>query len=153
MTSDEPPKTYRTLRGYLEGEEPAEENYFHHSATLRIHGDNVPFEELSQRLGVQPTHIHRRGVKRQSGVPWRDDAWHFQPPLAETEPLGRHLEALWSVVRPHVDYLKGLKQTCRVDVFCGYRSNCDLAGLEIPHHCLEMFMALEIPLGVSVIIA
>jgi hypothetical protein len=154
MADHDQPKTFRTLRGFLNGEEPDEANYFHFSATLRVHGNDVPFEEISQRLGVQPTHLHRKGEQRGPRSPgYRDDAWHFEPALPETEPLERHLEALWLVVRPAVDYLRGLKHRFKLDVFCGYRSNCDTAGFEVSHKCLELFTALEVPFGVSVIVA
>src|SRR5262245_35287563 len=49
------------LEGFLDGEEADEANYFHFMATLRIHGEGVPFEEISQRFGVQATHLHRKG--------------------------------------------------------------------------------------------
>lgn len=154
MTHSDEPKMFRTLRGFLNGEEPDEANYFCFSTTMRIHGNDMPFEEISCRLGVQPTNLHRKGERRGPRSPvYRDDAWHFQPSLPETEPLERHIEALWEVVRPHVEYLKGLKQRFKVDVFCGYRSNCDTAGFEVSHECLELFTALEVPFGVSVIIA
>lgn len=154
MTDEDEPKMFHTLRGFLNGEEPDEANYFRFSATLRIHGDDVPFEQISQWLGVQPTNLHRKGERRGSKSPaYRDDAWHFQPSVPETEPLEHHIEALWQVVRPAVDYLKALKQRLEVDVFCGYRSNCDTAGFEVSHKCLELFTVLEVPFGVSVIIA
>lgn len=152
--ADNEEKAFRTLQGFLNGEEPDEANYFHFSATLRIHGENLPFEEISQRLGVQPTNLHRKGERRGSRSPaYGDDAWHYQPPVPETEPLERHLEALWQVVKPALEYLKALKQRFKVDVFCGYRSNCDYAGFEVSHRCLELFTALEVPFGVSVIVA
>ncbi len=152
MTDDES-KTFRTLRGFLNGEEPDEANYFCFCATLRIHGDDVPFEEISARLGVQPTHIHRKGERRKPRSPgYRDDAWHFCPSLPEIEPLEHHINALWQVVRPHVEYLRALKQRFKVDVFCGYRSNCDHAGFEVSHKCLVLFTTLEVPFGVSVIV-
>jgi hypothetical protein len=146
--------SFRTLRGFLSGEEPDEENRFRFSVTLRIFGEGVPFEEISQRLGVLPTHLHRKGERRGPNSPsYRDDAWHFQPTIPETEPLGRHLDALWVVVAPQLDYLKSLKQRYMLNVFCGYRSNCDTAGFEVPHESLKLFMALEVPFGVSVIVA
>jgi hypothetical protein len=154
MTRPDERQTFRTLRGFLCGEEPDEENRFHFSVTLRIFGDNVPYEEISRRLGVQPTHQHRKGERRGPNSPrYRDDAWHFQPAIPETEPLGAHLDALWAVVEPQLDFLKLLKQSCRLDVFCGYRSNCDAAGFEVPHESLKLFAALEGPFGVSVVIA
>lgn len=154
MEDAEQPKMYRTLRGFLSGDESDEANYFRFSVTLRIHGDCIPFEEISKRLSVEPTHLHRKGELRGARSPaWKDDAWHFEPALPETEALECHIEALWQVVRPHVEYLKALKQRFKVDVFCGYRSNCDTAGFEVSHKCLELFTALEVPFGVSVIIA
>lgn len=154
MPDFEQPKSFRTLRGFLSGEEPDGPNYFHFSATLRIHGDGLPFEEISRRLGVQPTDLHHKGDRRGPRSPaYKDDAWHFQPSLDETEPLERHIEALWRVVLPSIDYLKVLKQRFKIDVFCGYRSNCDHAGFEVSYKCLELFTALEVPFGVSVIVA
>jgi hypothetical protein len=147
-------QSFRTLRGFLDGREPDGPNYFKFSATLRVHGDAVPFEQIEQTLGVVPTNSHRKGERRVPRSPeYRDDAWHYQPPVPESEPLARHIEALWEVVRPAVGFLKGLKPRCKVDVFCGYRSNCDTAGFEVPYTCLELFAALEVPFGVSVIIA
>jgi len=154
MTDSADERSFRTLRGFLDGDEPPDEDYFCYCAVLRIHGHNVPFDEISQRLGVQPTLVRRQGERRRPRSPaYRDDAWQYKPAVPETEPLERHLELLWLVVRPQVDYLKALKRLYRVDVFCGYRSNCDQAGFEVPHQCLELFIALEIPFGVSVIIA
>jgi hypothetical protein len=154
MEGSEKPNMFRTLRGLIDGHEPAEPNYFKFSAALRIHGESVPFEEIEQALRVAPTHIHRKGELRGPRSPaYRDDAWHYEPPVPQSDPLASHLDELWSVVRPAVEYLKGLKSHCKVDVLCGYRSNCDTAGFEVPHTSLELFAALEVPFGVSVVIA
>jgi hypothetical protein len=45
-----------------------------------------------------------------------------------------------------------LKQSATVDVFCGYRSNCDHAGIEVPWQSLEIFREVQIPFGVSIIV-
>src|SRR5262245_31037651 len=101
MADAEELKMFRTLRGFIDGQEPDEATYFHFSVTLRIHGDDVPFDEITQRLGVQPTRLHRKGERRGATSPaYRDDAWHFEPSLSETETLELHIEALWQVVRP-----------------------------------------------------
>lgn len=154
MDEQDKPKAFRTLRGFLAGHEPDEEDYFCSCATLRIHGVGVPFDEISSRLGVQPTRLHRVGERKRSRseAVYRDDAWHYRPDVPETEPLDRHVEALWRVVRPHVDYLKALKRNHMVDVFCGFRSNNDHAGVHVSHQFLEMFIALEVPFGLSIIV-
>ncbi|MGA2985951.1 MAG: DUF4279 domain-containing protein [Terriglobia bacterium] len=152
-TDSHDPKKFRTLRGFINGEEADEANYFCFMASLRIFGDHIPFDEISQRLGVNPTNAHRKGERRDPRSPvYREDAWVFRPSLAETEPLERHVEALWQVVRPELKYLRALKQRFKVDVFCGYRSNCDHAGFEVPYKCLELFTALEVPFSISVIV-
>jgi hypothetical protein len=153
MNDSSNPRVFRTLRGAIRGEEPDEATYFAYSATLRIHGDGLPFEEISTQLAIEPTSVRRKGERRGPRSPlYLDDAWYFQPALPETAPLAQHIEALWKVVKPHVQYLRSLKQRYKVDVFCGYRSNCDHAGIEVPHTCLELFTALEVPFGVSIII-
>jgi hypothetical protein len=151
--SSDKPKQFRSLRGFLDGDEPDEPSYFKFSATLRIHGEQLSFAEIEQALGVVATHRHRKGERRGPRSPaYKDDAWHYQSPTPEAAPLANHLDELWRVVKPAANYLKELKQRCQIDVFCGYRSNCDTAGFEVPHTSLELFAALEIPFGVSVVI-
>jgi hypothetical protein len=154
MNHPSDPKVFRTLKGAMRGQESDEPTYFAFMVSLRIHGDGLPFEKISGQLGVQPTSVHRKGERREPRSPaYLDDAWHYQPALPESAPLEQHIDALWQVVKPHVEYLKSLKQRYKVDVFCGYRSNCDHAGIEVSHTCLEIFTALEVPFGLSIIIA
>ncbi len=147
-------KGFRTLKGFLDGDEPNEENYFAYSATLRIFGDIPDFDAISARLGIQPTNTHRKGdTAGWSSRAYLHDMWAYSPPLDEAEPLDKHIDFLWSQIKPHKDYLLELKNNLAVDVFLGYRSNCDHAGIEVPYASLEMFTELKIPFGVSIIIA
>jgi hypothetical protein len=146
-------KTYRTLRGFVEGEEPDEENYFAYSATLRIFGTIDNLDEITDHLGFEPTLIHRKGEKRgPQSPPLPHDMWSYQPPLDEEEALEKHIDVLWTKLKPHTAYLLQLKDALTVDVFLGYRTNCDMAGIEVPHTALEMFTALQIPFGLSIIV-
>jgi hypothetical protein len=147
-------KSFRTLRGFLNGDEPNEDTYFAYSATLRIFGVIPDLDAISKMLGLTPTQaLHKGDRVRPRSAPLKHDCWHYQPPVPETEHLEVHINALWSIIKPHRDYIKGLKSQASVDVFLGYRSNCDHAGIEVSHTCLEMFTELEIPFGVSIIIA
>ncbi|GBC60511.1 DUF4279 domain-containing protein [Desulfonema ishimotonii] len=78
--------------------------------------------------------------------------WSYKAPVPENEPLEKHIDALWHTIKSHKRYLLSLKKQFNVDVFLGYRSDCDCAGFKIPHNSLEMFIELEIPFEVSVII-
>lgn len=145
---------FRTLRGALSGDELAEENYFAYSASLRIFGDRLNFDEINQHLSLTPTHTHRNGDRRGPRSPsYKQDMWSYKPAIPEEQALSDHINALWTDIKHAATYLRSLKQVATVDVFLGYRSNVDHAGIEVPHTCLEMFITLEIPFGVSIIVA
>ena len=128
--------------------------YFCYSASLRIFGVIDDLDEISNKLGLRPTHSHRRGEPRSpsSPHPFEHDMWVYDAPVDEVEPLHIHIDALWNALRPHRDYLLLLKQSLTVDVFLGYRSNSDTAGVEIPYQSLEIFMQLRLSLGLSIIV-
>jgi len=146
-------KSFRTLRGSLSGEEPHEANYFAYSASLRISGSIPDLDEITRRLGVTPTSAHRRGDRRKpNSQPYEHDMWSYTAPVKETEPLHVHIDTLWNTFRARKPYLLQLKHDLTVDVFLGYRSNCDHAGVEVPHQSLEMFRELQVPFGLSIIV-
>ena len=78
--------------------------------------------------------------------------WSFTPPLDKSEPLENHIDTLWELIKPHKHYLLELKKSATVDVL-GYRSDCETAGIEVAHTSLEMFLELEIPFGISIVVA
>jgi len=127
------------------------EYYFAYSASLRIFGEGVEIDAISGALGLEPTHVHRKGDSRGKLSPYEHDMWSYSPALAEEEPLERHVDALWAALKPHKHYLLELKKRFTVDVFLGYRSNCETAGIEVPHTSLEMFTELQVPFGLSII--
>jgi Domain of unknown function (DUF4279) len=147
-------ESFRTLTGFVEGAEPDKPKYFAYSATLRIFADELDFDGIVRTLGIEPTSSHRKGDRRGPRSPsYKHDMWMLSPDLPEDSALAEHIDALWALIRDHADYLRELKSVATVDVFLGYRSNVDTAGVEIPHTCLEMFIQLEIPLGLSIIVA
>jgi hypothetical protein len=146
-------KCFRTLRGFLAGDEPDDEDYFAYSAALRIFGQIADLDEITRNMELSPTRAHRAGERRgERSPPFEQDMWHYQPPVPEEEPLEKHIDALWTAIRDKKLYLLGLKETLSVDVFLGYRSNHDHAGVEVPYTCLEMFTELKIPFGLSIIV-
>jgi hypothetical protein len=134
-----------------EGEEP----YFCFCATLRIFGDLGDLDAISRELSLHPTRNYRKGERKSPhrADVWPRDGWLYRAPVDENRPLEEHIMALWDQLRPHMAYLKALKATHEVDIFCGYRSNCGTAGFEVSHKCLGLFIELEVAFGVSVIIA
>ncbi len=129
-----------------------EKCYFAYSARLRVVGSELDFSAISAALNLQPTYIHRKGERGHSPTPWEHDMWSYDPPLDKSEPLHKHIDALWESIEPHKEYLLELKKQATVDVFLGYRSDCETAGVEVPHTSLQIFVELEIPFGLSIIV-
>jgi hypothetical protein len=110
-------------------------------------------DEISTRLNLKPTHSHRKGEKRDPrAAGYRNDMWSYTVPLDKSVPLHKHIDALWLALKPHKSYLLRLKESVSVDVFLGYRSNCDTTLIEVPHTSLEMFSELKIPFRISIIV-
>jgi hypothetical protein len=79
--------------------------------------------------------------------------WSYNAPVKKTEPLHVHIDTFWNTFRDRKEYLLQLKQNLTVDVFLGYQSNRGNEGLEVPHQSLEMFRELQVPFGLSIIVA
>jgi len=98
-------KPLRTLRGFIKGSEREEETYFSYSATLRISGEIPEMEEISSTLGLKSTHSHREAERRSKGAtPYRQDMWAYTPAVRKSEPLDKHIDVLWSLLKPHKRY-------------------------------------------------
>jgi hypothetical protein len=129
--------------------------YFNYSASIRIFGEIADLDAISARLGLQPTRVHRHGEgadHSSRGPDYQDDAWCYTAPIQEERPLDEHIQALWNCLEPHKEYLLELKRSLNVEVCCSYRTNHWGAGFQVSPKSLEMFTALQIPFGVSVII-
>lgn len=147
-------KSFRTLRGFIEGHETDEPAYFGYSAALRVFGDPLDLAEITRAMGLQPTELHRKGDRKgPRSPPYKHDMWTLSSGLSEERPLAEHIDKLWETIRYREAYLRQLKSVANVDIFLGYRSNVDTAGIEVPYTSLEMFVRLEVPFGVSIIIA
>jgi hypothetical protein len=143
-----------SLRGFLGGEDREEPPFFAYSATLRVFAERLDLDAVTLGMGMPPSSSHRRGERRGPRSPgFPHDMWMLDSGLDEDQPLGAHIDALWSRVRSRREFLMSLKEVATVDVFLGYRSNVDTAGVEVPHTCLEMFTSLQIPFGISIIVA
>jgi hypothetical protein len=79
--------------------------------------------------------------------------WMYEAPVDGAEPLHIHIDTLWATIRERKQYLLSLKRHRSVDIFLSYRSNSDTAGVEVPYQSLQMFLELQVPFGLSIIVA
>jgi hypothetical protein len=127
--------------------------YLRFGASLRILGDRLDFDEISRTLGLSWTHAHRKGDRRSPrSQPWPNDMWVYQPPVDGKRPLDEHILAVWDAVRPNIGYLRELKRKVRIDVLCVCRSNTSAASFKIDPRCLGLFVDLDVPFEISVLI-
>jgi hypothetical protein len=148
-------KSYKTLKGFVTDAEPdGLSPTFAHSATLRISSEeSLDFKELGETLGVTPTRTVRRGEQvGPRSPPAKGDVWTYQAPVEKERDLGEHIAALWHVLKPHQSFLRALKARAHVDVFLGYSSNIDHAGLRVSYRELELFTALELDFALNVVV-
>jgi hypothetical protein len=130
-----------------------DEVYFDYSATLRIAGNIGNIDEITRLLELNPTYSHKIGERHgPRSKPFPHDMWEYSPNIPKEQPLHEHINALWSAVKNKKNELLSFKEKYSVDIFLGYRSNSDMAGIEIPYESLEIFYELKIPFGISIII-
>ena len=130
--------------------------YFRHSACLRILDVGHLHDEISKKTGLTPTHLHRKGEYYGKKRPkkWKNDVWILDSPLPVSRGLTAHLVWLHKKLSPHKAYLRRLqRQGVKMDIYCGYRSNCDFAGFEIRPAAYGIFRDFSLPFGCCVIIA
>lgn len=131
----------------------SEDYYFCFTASLRIYGDIEDLDEITNAVGIMPTSSHLKGDRRsEMAKPYKQAMWAYEPNVPEEESLSRHLNALWAAIGENADAIKRLKEKYQVDIFCGYRSDCDHAGFSVDHASLTVFHKLEVPFEMSVIV-
>jgi hypothetical protein len=106
---------------------------------------------ITKELGVYPTYSHKKGDKKGKTI-HKQNAWMYESQIDENVHMDKHINDLWIKFQNKIEFLKGLKEKHQVDIFLGYRSNCDHAGIEIANENLKIFNALEIPFGLSIIV-
>lgn len=136
-----------------EGCSEEEPIYFCYLAIFRIFSDYIiDLNAITNFLGISPTLSYLKG-ELYYGKVVEDSMWSFEIDLDEETHLDFHIQSLWSILKPLKEKIIKLKEDFRVDVFCGYRTNSVTAGLLVAPSNLEMFMELDIPFQLSIIIA
>jgi len=133
------------------------EPYFAYSAGLRVMNAPHLHDEITRQTGINPTHSHKKEDIRHPKLineRWENDIWQLKSPLSKGAKLSEHLCWLKDKILPHSAYFKKLiKDGIEIDIFCGYRSDCDHAGLSVTPDALELFTVLGIKMELSIIIA
>lgn len=123
-------------------------------ASLRISGDDLIPDDISQRLGASPTRAQRKGEiipTRSSGGSRiaRFGLWHLD--AAETAPgdLDAQVAELLGRLNPDLSVWRALSSRFRVDLFCGWFMGERNEGAEIAAATLLALGERGIRLGID----
>ena len=121
------------------------------SVAFIIAGRVLNLQQITEMLKVQPTHTHRVGDPDMLGRPLQHDMWRLESGLSAAESLSEHLEALRAQLVPAYDYLKSLKATTEMYVYCGLNCDSDQCGFSLTPGAVRIASELDIDLEITVL--
>lgn len=123
------------------------------SVTLRIFGDALEPEKITQLLGSKPTKARRKGDIVPTKKYHRTAStglWLLSGNLPETQDIEEHLLALLALVTNDLNIWKSLTQTYEVDIFCGvFLETCN-RGFTLSPNIMKMLSERNIQIGFDI---
>ncbi|MBN2534379.1 MAG: DUF4279 domain-containing protein [Spirochaetales bacterium] len=132
------------------------EYYFNFSVSFRIMNAPEYHEKIKENTKIVATHVHKKGdiKSKTNNKRWENDIWILSSPLPKESQIDKHIEWLWQTIEPHIEFFFELKEkNVKMDIFCGYRTNCDNGGFNLDTKSIEILNKFKIPIGFSIIIA
>ena len=120
---------------------------FRYDASLRILGVGARHSEITEKTGLAPTRVHRRGEPRLGGQgrTHEQDLWLLASPLGERASLEEHVLWLWAAVAPHQAYFEELiEASTSADLCLGCLSESAFPFLELGEPALEIMKKLRL---------
>jgi hypothetical protein len=119
--------------------------------SLRILGDDLDPDFLTQQLGVAPTESGRRGEPNDRAGGGRPSSreiglWIYRVSAAPDTELGDALDQLLAAMPQDATLWEELTSTYAVDVFCGVQLEADSQSTAIPADVLERLGRLGLAL-------
>jgi hypothetical protein len=114
-------------------------------------GDKLDTDEISRRLGLSPTHVHRVGDADARGNLFEHAMWSLQSPLNEAQPPDTHFKWFKQQLNPHYEFLRSLKCDAQLHIYCGYNCDNEQDGFTLSPEALAIFTELEIPMELHIL--
>jgi uncharacterized protein DUF4279 len=131
---------------------PNQKATFSAGASFRVQGSDLSFDGITQKLGIEPTHTHRRGDRGIIDKSLPHDMWLFDSPLPDSDELELHIEWLAQRLLPHKQFIiSDLSKIAKVDIYCFKTCFTEQASLTLSAHSLRIFTELSLELCVSLI--
>lgn len=113
-------------------------------AVLRIGGDKLDPEEITNILGCEPNYKQIKGqvfITKASGRERiaKTGAWNFQATDREPENLDEQISEILDRLNPNSEIWKALSEKYHIDLFCGIFMEKSNEGMEIsPSSLMEL---------------
>ena len=133
-----------------------ESNYFNFSVSFRIMDVPQYHDQIEEVTGLKATHAHCKGESRDkhNRIKWDNDIWILESQLKKDSNFNKHIEWIYNQIFPHVRYFRALqKKNANIDLYCGYRSDCDNGGFTLTPESIKYIGKLNFPIGFSIVIS
>lgn len=106
------------------------------SVALRICGDSLSPQKISELLGCDATYMHLKGDTRIGKVTGtklvhKSSIWSLRPPQQTSEQLDNQIHELLAMLSTDLQVWKDISSQYSVDVYCGLFLAMTNEGLEI----------------------
>jgi hypothetical protein len=109
------------------------------TAALRMFSETLEVDEITALIGLRPTRFYTKGDPISARGPElrRTNAWLLKSEIAEDQGLDVHLGWLVDLIESKVVALGTLRETGKVDLFCGFSSTMVRAARCWTRTCLD----------------
>ncbi len=124
-------------------------------ATLRLGGENLDPDEVTERLGITPTYAHRRGqVHNKRGDVWREGQWSLTSENQHVPcDLEDHIAWVLDRIEPvREQFLEICIGDVSADMFC-FLECYGMGGPQLSPTLMKRMARLDLPLGLDIYVA
>lgn len=121
------------------------------AACLRIYGDQLDPDKISQMLGAKPTKSYRKGDIKHSknaDIIRKTGSWMFDAKDKEPENLNAQVEEILSNLTQELTIWTKLSNEYGIDLFCGFFMKESDEGFEISPQTLKALSDRGIKLAI-----
>ena len=121
-------------------------------ATLRLYHDSLDPDEITQRLGINPTDSHRRGeLHGPRAQAWKQTLWSL---TSQDQPIPRDLEPHIAWVLDKIEPARAqltmlMEAGVEANMFC-FLSCYGMGGPTLSPNVMGRLAALQLPLGLDI---
>ena len=109
--------------------------------TLRISGDDLNPDDISRRLGTNPTTARTKG---------RRGSWHLEAPERQPEDINGQVTGLLAQLTPDLSVWASVTAVWKVDIFCGLFMDTMNDGSSLSPEVMSALASREIEIGFDI---